>query len=144
MSSFMVEFLRGGVSAAVSKTAAAPIERAKLLIKRRKKQQRHFESFIDVYRKTLAPDGIVGLSCGFLPSVFGAVVYRVLRFSVYDSFKPLVIIGALEKNILASSCLGYVATTGAGVAAYPSDAIRRRMTMTSGEAVKHNSSFDTA
>ena len=31
-SSFMIDFLMGGVSAAVSKTAAAPIERVKLLI----------------------------------------------------------------------------------------------------------------
>ena len=29
---FMIDFLMGGVSAAVSKTAAAPIERVKLLI----------------------------------------------------------------------------------------------------------------
>jgi solute carrier family 25 (adenine nucleotide translocator) protein 4/5/6/31 len=32
MPPFMVDFLMGGVSAAVSKTAAAPIERVKLLI----------------------------------------------------------------------------------------------------------------
>ncbi len=30
--SFVIDFLMGGVSAAVSKTAAAPIERVKLLI----------------------------------------------------------------------------------------------------------------
>ena len=30
--SFLVDFMMGGVSAAVSKTAAAPIERIKLLI----------------------------------------------------------------------------------------------------------------
>lgn len=30
--SFIIDFLMGGVSAAVSKTAAAPIERVKLLI----------------------------------------------------------------------------------------------------------------
>jgi solute carrier family 25 (adenine nucleotide translocator) protein 4/5/6/31 len=30
--SFLVDFMMGGVSAAVSKTAAAPIERVKLLI----------------------------------------------------------------------------------------------------------------
>ncbi|KJR81265.1 uncharacterized protein SPSK_01246 [Sporothrix schenckii 1099-18] len=32
MPSFVVDFLMGGVSAAVSKTAAAPIERVKLLV----------------------------------------------------------------------------------------------------------------
>jgi hypothetical protein len=32
MPPFMIDFLMGGISAAVSKTAAAPIERVKLLI----------------------------------------------------------------------------------------------------------------
>lgn len=32
ITSFLIDFLMGGVSAAVSKTAAAPIERIKLLI----------------------------------------------------------------------------------------------------------------
>jgi hypothetical protein len=32
VSAFLIDFLMGGVSAAVSKTAAAPIERVKLLI----------------------------------------------------------------------------------------------------------------
>ena len=32
MSGFLTDFMMGGVSAAVSKTAAAPIERVKLLI----------------------------------------------------------------------------------------------------------------
>jgi solute carrier family 25 (adenine nucleotide translocator) protein 4/5/6/31 len=32
LTSFAIDFLMGGVSAAVSKTAAAPIERVKLLI----------------------------------------------------------------------------------------------------------------
>jgi hypothetical protein len=32
LTSFLIDFMMGGVSAAVSKTAAAPIERVKLLI----------------------------------------------------------------------------------------------------------------
>lgn len=32
MSNFLIDFMLGGVSAAVSKTAVAPIERVKLLI----------------------------------------------------------------------------------------------------------------
>jgi len=37
--------------------------------------------------------------------------------------------------------LGWSITIGAGLASYPIDTIRRRMMMTSGEAVKYNSSF---
>merc|ERR1711991_931359 len=52
--------------------------------------------------------------------------------------------GALEGNFLASFALGWAVTTGAGLASYPLDTIRRRMMMTSGEAVKYKSSMDCA
>lgn len=51
-------------------------------------------------------------------------------------------VGPLQDSFLASFLLGWTVTTGAGVASYPLDTIRRRMMMTSGEAVKYKSSFD--
>lgn len=104
---------------------------------------RQFNGLIDVYRKTLASDGIAGLYRGFMPSVAGIVVYRGLYFGMYDSFKPL-LPANLADSFLASFALGWCVTTGAGIAAYPLDTIRRRMMMTSGEAVKYKSSFDAA
>jgi len=50
----------------------------------------------------------------------------------------------LFRYILASFLLGWTVTTGAGIASYPLDTIRRRMMMTSGEAVKYKSSIDAA
>lgn len=47
--------------------------------------QRQFNGLVDVYKKTLASDGIAGLYRGFVPSVVGIVVYRGLYFGVYDS-----------------------------------------------------------
>jgi solute carrier family 25 (adenine nucleotide translocator) protein 4/5/6/31 len=104
--------------------------------------ERQFNGLIDVYKKTLASDGIGGLYRGFMPSVAGIVVYRGLYFGMYDSIKPVVLVGALEGNFLASFALGWAVTTGAGIASYPLDTVRRRMMMTSGEAVKYKSSFD--
>jgi len=52
---------------------------------------------------------------------------------MYDSIKPVVLVGNLEGNFLASFALGWCVTTGAGIASYPLDTIRRRMMMTSGE-----------
>jgi solute carrier family 25 (adenine nucleotide translocator) protein 4/5/6/31 len=104
--------------------------------------ERQFKGLIDVYKKTLATDGVAGLYRGFGPSVAGIVVYRGLYFGMYDSLKPVVLVGPLEGNFLASFLLGWSVTTGAGIASYPLDTIRRRMMMTSGEAVKYKSSFD--
>lgn len=46
---------------------------------------RQFNGLVDVYKKTLASDGIAGLYRGFIPSVVGIIVYRGLYFGVYDS-----------------------------------------------------------
>ncbi|KAL4965886.1 putative mitochondrial ADP,ATP carrier protein (Ant) [Aspergillus stella-maris] len=103
---------------------------------------RQFNGLVDVYKKTLASDGVAGLYRGFGPSVLGIVVYRGLYFGMYDSIKPVVLVGPLEGSFLASFLLGWTVTTGAGIASYPLDTVRRRMMMTSGEAVKYASSFD--
>ncbi|KAG9921292.1 ADP,ATP carrier protein, partial [Aureobasidium melanogenum] len=106
--------------------------------------ERQFNGLVDVYRKTLASDGIAGLYRGFMPSVAGIIVYRGLYFGMYDSLKPVLLTGSLEGNFLASFLLGWSVTTGAGIASYPLDTIRRRMMMTSGEAVKYNGTLDAA
>ncbi|KAI6162145.1 mitochondrial carrier, partial [Pisolithus thermaeus] len=93
-------------------------------------------------RQTLASDGIAGLYRGFVPSVVGIIVYRGLYFGVYDSLKPVVLVGALEGSFLASFLLGWGVTIGAGLASYPLDTIRRRMMMTSGAGVHYKSMFD--
>jgi solute carrier family 25 (adenine nucleotide translocator) protein 4/5/6/31 len=101
---------------------------------------RQFNGLIDVYRKTLASDGIQGLYRGFTISCVGIIVYRGLYFGMYDSLKP-----ALPENLrdsfFASFLLGWGITIGAGLASYPIDTIRRRMMMTSGEATKYKSSL---
>lgn len=94
---------------------------------------RQFNGLVDVYKKTLATDGIAGLYRGFGPSVLGIVVYRGLYFGMYDSIKPVLLVGPLEGSFIASFLLGWAVTTGAGIASYPLDTVRRRMMMTSGE-----------
>ncbi|QLG70380.1 hypothetical protein HG535_0A03190 [Zygotorulaspora mrakii] len=104
--------------------------------------ERQFNGLVDVYKKTLASDGIAGLYRGFLPSVVGIVVYRGLYFGLYDSLKPLLLTGNLEGSFLASFVLGWVVTVGASTASYPLDTVRRRMMMTSGQAIKYDGAFD--
>jgi hypothetical protein len=103
---------------------------------------RQFNGLVDVYKKTLASDGIAGLYRGFVPSVVGIIVSRGLYFGLYDSVKPVILVGPLEGNFLASFLLGWGVTTGAGLASYPLDTIRRRMMMTSGGGVHYKSMMD--
>ncbi|CAL5403715.1 unnamed protein product [Camellia sinensis] len=103
---------------------------------------RQFNGLIDVYKKTIQSDGIAGLYRGFNISVVGIIVYRGLYFGMYDSLKPVVLVGELQDSFLASFLLGWAITFAAGLGSYPIDTVRRRMMMTSGEAVKYKSSID--
>jgi len=104
--------------------------------------ERQFNGLFDVYKKTLKSDGIAGLYRGFVISCVGIIVYRGLYFGMYDSLKPVLLTGSLEGSFLGSFFLGWGITIGAGLASYPIDTIRRRMMMTSGEAVKYSGSMD--
>ena len=57
---------------------------------------RQFNGLIDVYRKTLQTDGVAGLYRGFNISCVGIIVYRGLYFGMYDSLKPVVLVGELQ------------------------------------------------
>ncbi|ESQ41295.1 hypothetical protein EUTSA_v10013800mg [Eutrema salsugineum] len=103
--------------------------------------ERQFNGLVDVYKKTLKSDGIAGLYRGFNISCVGIIVYRGLYFGLYDSLKPL-LPGDMQDSFFASFALGWLITNGAGLASYPIDTVRRRMMMTSGEAVKYKSSMD--
>jgi solute carrier family 25 (adenine nucleotide translocator) protein 4/5/6/31 len=76
--------------------------------------ERQFNGLVDVYRKTLASDGLAGLYRGFAISCVGIIVYRGLYFGLFDSMKPVVLSGALEDSFLASFLLGWGVTLGAG------------------------------
>jgi solute carrier family 25 (adenine nucleotide translocator) protein 4/5/6/31 len=102
--------------------------------------ERQFNGMVDVYRKTIASDGIQGLYRGFVISCVGIVVYRGFYFGLFDTLKPILL--GDSANVFLSFALGYVVTISAGLLSYPIDTIRRRMMMTSGEAVKYKGSID--
>jgi len=102
--------------------------------------ERQFNGLFDVYKKTLASDGVSGLYRGFVISCVGIVVYRGCYFGFYDTLKPMML--GEDAGVLSSFLLGYAVTVTAGLCSYPIDTIRRRMMMTSGEAVKYNGSID--
>ncbi|GAB2277007.1 hypothetical protein Dimus_011715 [Dionaea muscipula] len=74
----------------------------------RKGGERQFNGLIDVYRKTYRSDGIVGLYRGFTVSIVGIIVYRGVYFGVYDSLKPVVLVGKLQVIISTTCCSIYI------------------------------------
>jgi len=102
--------------------------------------ERQFNGLLDVYKKTIASDGVTGLYRGFVISCVGIIVYRGCYFGFYDTLKPLVL--GEDAGVLQSFVLGYIVTVSAGLCSYPIDTVRRRMMMTSGEAVKYSGSLD--
>jgi len=145
---FLGNLASGGAAGSVSLLFVYSLDYARTrltndLKNAKKGGEKQFNGLIDVYKKTLASDGIVGLYRGFVISCIGIVIYRGLYFGVYDSVKPLLPKEARD-NLLISFLLGWGVTVGAGLASYPIDTVRRRMMMTSGEGEKYSGSIDCA
>lgn len=109
---FATDFLMGGVSAAVSKTAAAPIERVKLLIQNQDEMikagrlSEPYKGIGDCFGRTIKDEGFASLWRGNTANViryFPTQVYHLLTFDtaiyVYEDIWVLVvllIIGNME------------------------------------------------
>jgi len=143
---FAANMASGGLAGAMSLVFVYSLDYARTRLANdnkaaKKGGERQFNGLIDVYKKTIASDGIAGLYRGFVVSCTGIIVYRGCYFGFYDSLKPM-LTGNLKDSFAAKFMLGWGVTIGAGLASYPLDTIRRRMMMTSGEAVKYKSSID--
>jgi len=144
--SFAKNIASGGLAGATSLTFVYSLDYARTRLANDSKSakkggERQFNGLVDVYSKTLKSDGIVGLYRGFTISCVGIIVYRGLYFGMYDSLKPVVLTGNMKDSFIGSFFLGWAITIAAGLASYPIDTVRRRMMMTSGEAVKYKSSM---
>merc|ERR1712130_814502 len=145
---FVSNLASGGAAGAVSLFFVYSLDYARTRLANDAKSakgggDRQFNGLIDVYKKTLASDGIAGLYRGFVISCVGIIVYRGCYFGFFDTLKPMVLTGSMADSFFLNFCLGYAVTVAAGLASYPLDTIRRRM-MTSGEAVKYSSSLQCA
>merc|ERR1719322_1135232 len=129
---FSANILSGGCAGSLSLLFVYSLDYARTRLAndaKGKGGERQYKGLVDVYTKTLKSDGIVGL-------------YRGLYFGLYDSLKPILL--GPDAGLFLSFCLGYGVTVTSGLMSYPIDAIRRRMMMTSGTAVKYKGSIDCA
>jgi solute carrier family 25 (adenine nucleotide translocator) protein 4/5/6/31 len=92
---FFENFMLSGVAAAVSKTAAAPIERVKLLVQNQDemiKQGRLSEPYkgvVDCVQKTLRSEGVIPFWRGNLANVLRYFPTQALNFAFKDTIKAI-------------------------------------------------------
>lgn len=92
---FMTDFLMGGVSAAVSKTAAAPIERVKLLIQNQDEMLKSgrlshpYKGIGECFGRTIKDEGVMSLWRGNTANVIRYFPTQALNFAFKDYFKSL-------------------------------------------------------
>ncbi|ONK81808.1 uncharacterized protein A4U43_C01F33080 [Asparagus officinalis] len=106
----------------------------------------------DCFARTMKDEGVGSLWRGNTANVINQIFsYSGIKLCIQGLFQETVSTSrrtqmatgnGLVDSFIASFALGWVITNGAGLASYPIDTVRRRMMMTSGEAVKYKSSMD--
>lgn len=94
--SFVVDFLVGGISAAISKTAVAPIERVKLLLQTQdanKKIQdgkaKKYTGIVNCFTRVVKEEGVGALYRGNLANVVRYFPTQALNFAFKDTYKKI-------------------------------------------------------
>lgn len=92
--SFITDFLIGGVSAAVSKTIVAPIERVKLLLQVQDastsiKAEDRYNGIGDCFRRVLSEQGFTSFWRGNLANVIRYFPTQALNFAFKDFYKKI-------------------------------------------------------
>jgi solute carrier family 25 (adenine nucleotide translocator) protein 4/5/6/31 len=117
-SSFVADFLMGGVSAAVSKTAAAPIERVKLLIQNQDEMLKSgrlatpYKGIGECFTRTMKEEGVISLWRGNTANVIRYFPTQALNFAFKDKFKRMFNYKK-DKDGYAKVFLGNIASGGA-------------------------------
>jgi len=142
--SFAKDFLAGGISAAVSKTAVAPIERVKLLlqVQHASKQiavENRYKGMVDCFTRIPKEQGFLAFWRGNLANVIRYFPTQALNFAFKDKYKQ-VFLGGVDKNTqFMRYFLGNLASGGAAGATslcfvYPLDFARTRLAADIGKA----------
>jgi len=134
---FLLDLATGGTSAAISKTAVAPIERVKLLLQVQHAQKtiavdQRYKGIIDVLVRVPREQGFLALWRGNLANVIRYFPTQALNFAFKDTFKNLFLKGVDQKKDFWKFFIGNLASGGAAGAVslcfvYPLDFARTRL-----------------
>ncbi|XP_044254558.1 ADP,ATP carrier protein 1 [Tribolium madens] len=135
--SFAKDFLAGGISAAVSKTAVAPIERVKLLlqVQAASKQiaaDKQYKGIIDCLVRIPKEQGFISFWRGNLANVIRYFPTQALNFAFKDVYKQMFLGGVDKHTQFWRYFAGNLASGGAAGATslcfvYPLDYARTRL-----------------
>jgi len=116
---FFENFMLSGVAAGVSKTAAAPIERVKLLVQNQGEMikqgvlDKPYNGVLDCTRRTMANEGVLSFWRGNLANVLRYFPTQALNFAFKDTIKSVFntpknagYVEKFTKNILSGGCAG--------------------------------------
>ncbi|XP_064620590.1 ADP,ATP carrier protein-like [Lineus longissimus] len=142
--SFLKDLLVGGVSAGISKTAVAPIERVKLLLQvqhvsKQISPERRYKGIIDCFVRVPKEQGFASLWRGNLANVIRYFPTQALNFAFKDQYKEL-FLGGVDKDVqFWKYFAGNLASGGAAGATslcfvYPLDFARTRLAADIGKA----------
>jgi len=149
--SFAMNFLAGGVSAAVSKTIVAPIERVKLLLQVQyanpnipKEQQ--YKGIGDCFSRVVSEQGVGSLWRGNLANVIRYFPTQALNFACKDTYKKYLCPYNPKKEPV-KFFMGNMASGGAAGATslcvvYPLDFARTRLAADVGSGPEGKREFD--
>lgn len=135
--SFLKDFAAGGISAAVSKTAVAPIERVKLLlqvqhISKQITADQRYKGMVDCFVRIPKEQGVAAYWRGNMANVIRYFPTQALNFAFKDKYKQ-VFLGGVDKNTqFWRYFAGNLASGGAAGATslcfvYPLDFARTRL-----------------
>ncbi|KAJ6220992.1 hypothetical protein RDWZM_006804 [Blomia tropicalis] len=136
-SGFMKDFLAGGISAAVSKTAVAPIERVKLLLQvqhvsKQIAEAQRYKGIMDAFIRIPKEQGFSSFWRGNLANVIRYFPTQALNFAFKDKFKQIFLSNVDKKTQFWRYFAGNLASGGAAGASslcfvYPLDFARTRL-----------------
>lgn len=134
--SFAQDFIAGGVAAAISKTAVAPIERVKLLLQvqhtsKQIAESQRYKGMVDCFVRIPREQGFLSFWRGNLANVIRYFPTQALNFAFKDKYKQI-FLGGIDKNQFWRYFLGNLASGGAAGATslcfvYPLDYARTRL-----------------
>lgn len=134
---FLKNFLMGGVSAAVSKTAVAPIERVKLLLQNQDSSKalegKKYTGIVDCFSRVASEQGFASFWRGNAANVIRYFPTQALNFAFKDYYKKTLCPYDKKKQpgmfFLGNMASGGAAGASSLIFVYPLDYARTRLAM---------------